>query len=262
VGAADQEDRAVGPDLRPRWAASLAHALADGCGLAAGPIDGDPDHALDCRIGARVGVDPTTNELPAARVVDSSSSSPVALPDGGVLYGAFTGYNQNRGHLVEIDAGGAIVATYPFGWDTTPAIYPHGGTYSVLTKDNTYATDPNGVDLGPYFIDSLDADLRLEWQFQSTNTKSCVIGPDGAPACVEDHPHGFEWCINAPAVDADGTVYANSEDGNVYAIEPGGRLRQTLFLSMSIGAAYTPLAFDGAGRLYTLNNGSLMVIGR
>ena len=79
--------------------------------------------------------------------------------------------------------------------------------------------------------------------------------------CTDDHPHGFEWCINAPAVDDAGTVYANSEDGWVYAIDKGGHITQRIFLDMSIGAAYTPLAIDGRGLIYTLNAGKLSVVG-
>ena len=32
----------------------------------------------------------------------------------------------------------------------------------------------------------------------------------------------FEWCVNMVAVDRDGVVYANSEDGNLYAIDRTG----------------------------------------
>src|SRR5207245_1272719 len=40
--------------------------------------------------------------------------------------------------------------------------------------------------------------------------------------------NGFEWCINAPAVDQFGNVYVNSEDGRLYAIRQGGANRQHL----------------------------------
>jgi outer membrane protein assembly factor BamB len=100
------------------------------------------------------------------------------------------------------------------------------------------------------------------WKFQSTETKSCVRQPDGSTTCVEDHPHGFEWCINAPAVDKDGTVYVNSEDGNLYAIGADGQLRDKFFLDSALGAAYTPLALDAQGRVFALNAGHLVVVGR
>jgi outer membrane protein assembly factor BamB len=253
---------ALGPDLMPKWATSLRGFLHDGCGVLI-PSDGDTMmKKFDCRPGATQGVDPATNEQPAARVIDDSSSSPVALPDGGVLYGSHTSYNGSRGHLVKLDASGHVSATYDFGWDTTPALYRHDGTYSILLKDNHYGIDADGNDLGPYFIVRLDANLNPEWRLQSTNTMSCTRVPGQADlACTDDHPHGFEWCINAPAVDRDGTVYANSEDGWVYAIGKNGQVTQRIFLDMSIGAAYTPLAIDGRGLIYTLNAGKLSVIG-
>src|SRR5262249_3473412 len=119
---------ALRPDLTPKWATSLRGFLHDGCGVII-PSDGDTmDRKFDCRPGGAMGVDPSTNEQPAARVIDDSSSSPVALPDGGVLYGTHTAYNGYRGHLVKLDATGHVVASYDFGWDTTPAIYRHDGT--------------------------------------------------------------------------------------------------------------------------------------
>jgi outer membrane protein assembly factor BamB len=101
-------------------------------------------------------------------------------------------------------------------------------------------------------------DLR----FQSTNTFSCTRQADATITCSDDHSGGFEWCINAVAVDRDGTVYANSEDGNVYAIAADGTLRDWIFLDQAIGAAYTPIALDRRGHVFALNSGHLAVIGR
>jgi hypothetical protein len=248
------------PDLALKWAASLRGHLQDGCNDDAGtfpgsllPANGTPG---GCRTGANPGVDPATNEAPAGRVTDVSSSSPVLAPDGSVLYGAFTAYNGSRGHLFRFGAGGDFAATYDFGWDLTPAIYPHDGTFSIVIKDNHY------VGGGPFYISQLSADLALEWQFQSTNTLSCQRNPDDSLTCVSDHPNGFEWCINAPAVDAIGNVYANSEDGNLYVIGQGGTLQGNLFTNLALGAAYTPLALGFDGRIYTQNDGHLFVIGQ
>jgi outer membrane protein assembly factor BamB len=254
-------------DLSTKWVRSLAKIFNDGCGGDFLPIDatdGDKVHLFDCRVGARMGVDPSTNEMPSGRAADDSSSSPVVLPDGSVLFGAFTGYNIERGHLLKLSPTGDITATFGFGWDVTPGVWVHGGTYSIIVKDNYYTFDENGADMGPYFIRQLDANLKTEWAFQSNNTKSCTRKDDGTLDCTDDHPHGFEWCINAPAIDKDGTVYGNSEDGNVYAIPQGGNPAQVkaFFTSMALGAAYTPLAIDGAGRLISLNNGKMTVIGK
>jgi hypothetical protein len=57
-------------------------------------------------------------------------------------------------------------------------------------------------------------------------------------------------------------VYANSEDGFVYAINQGGTLKQRIFLHQAIGAAYTPLAIGQTGLLYTENDGHLFVVGQ
>lgn len=257
---------AVGPDLTPRWAASLQGHLQDGCGTETLP----PTGALGgCRQGAKTGVDPATNEPPAGIVFDVSTASPVVTPDGGVLYGAYTRYNGSRGHLFRFSAGGEFLGAYPFGWDITPAIHEHDGTWSIVLKENhydvgSYCNDDElcpPAEEGPFYVTQLSPDMEVEWQFQLTNTQSCKRAEDGTVTCVEDHPTGFEWCINAPAVDREGTVYANGEDGVLYAIPQGGGEARSLFLGEAIGAAYTPLAVDGQGRIYAQNIGRLFVVG-
>lgn len=253
---------ALNPDLSTRWVTSLRNVLADGCGVNV-PADGDTmKNRRHCRPGTPVGVERVTGLAPAGRIIDGSSSSPVALPDGGVLYGSYSDYNGARGHLFKLTADGRVAATYDFGWDYTPAVWSHDGTYSIIVKDNHYNFDDMGTPLGPYYVTQLDANLRVEWRYQNTNTQSCFYDGAGQMRCTVDHPSGFEWCINAPAVDASGTVYAGGEDGVVYAIGQGGVDLGHLFLSMALGASYTPLSIDHAGRLYTQNDGKLVVVGR
>jgi hypothetical protein len=62
-------------------------------------------------------------------------------------------------------------------------------------------------------------------------------------------------------VDKNGVVYANSEDGNLYAIAQGGVEKQRIFLQLALGAAYTPLSIGPDGRIYTQNAGHLFVVG-
>jgi hypothetical protein len=183
---------AFNPDLSLKWTASIRGRIHDGCGgiLKIGVPGG-------CRAGQPSnGVDPATNEAPAGRVIDQSSSSPVVTPDGGVIYGAYTRYNYARGHMFRFDRNGTFIAAYDFGWDSTPAIYAHGGTYSIVIKDNHYdagsycdnETFCPTAPKGPYFITQLNPSMTIEWQFKNTTTDST-------------HNNGFEWCINAPAVD-------------------------------------------------------------
>jgi hypothetical protein len=263
---------AANPDLSPKWNASLRNRLNDGCNVLIPPNDTPGG----CRKGATTGVAPDTNEPPPARVIDDSTSSPVVLPDGGVLYGAYTRYNYAQGHLMKFSSTGQFLAAYLFGWDVTPGVYSHGGGYSIVTKDNHYAagsycndervcpsdrtaTTPN--DPEQYFITQLNQNLLPEWKFKNTNTLSCSRQPDGTVTCVDDHANSFEWCVNALGIDANGVVFANSEDGNLFAINQGGTLSQKMFLQLAIGAAYTPMTLGPDGKIYTQNFGHLFVVG-
>jgi len=275
---------AVNSDLTPKWWTSFRDRLNDGCNNDLGtfpgallPANGSPG---GCRTGTTPGVDPAQNTKPAARVLDDSSSSPTVAPDGSILYGAYTRYDFARGHLLKFGPAGQFLADYTFGWDSTPAIYAHNATYSIVIKDNEYGGGPGfgsycNVDSlcpprqnGPFFITQLDPNLHVEWKFQNTNNQACTRNPDGSITCVPNTsgtqwPNvGFEWCINAPVVDANGVVYANSEDGNLYAIDQGGTLKANIFLQLALGAAYTPLAIGPDGRIYTENAGHLIVVGQ
>lgn len=254
---------AVNPDLTPKWQASLQNLLNDGCGILI-PIASDTSTPNTCRPGTTVGVDPTTNAPGSGQISDEASSSPTVLPDGSILYGAITRYNQLRGHSFKFDANGNFQGAFDFGWDSTPAVYPHGGTYSIVIKDNYYDAPglycffPNTplcqpLPPGPFFITQLDANLNVEWQFQNTTIDSL-------------DPNGYEWCVNAPLVDANGVVYGNSEDGNVYSLPQGNSgvftiPQDSLFLQQAIGAAYTPLSLGPDGKVYAQNDGHLFVIG-
>jgi hypothetical protein len=257
-----------------------------------------------CRHGANFGVDPATNRAGSGRINDAGTSSPVVLPDGNVFFGAWGRYNVSRGHSFKLSGStGAILATYDFGWDDTQAVYQHDGTYSIVMKDNHYdeeegfycntlvdpatgnfiptvsrggdptivsnvVCDYTAIPAGPFYITQLNSNLSPEWKFKSSETRNCHRNPDGSITCVNDgrHPNGFEWCINAPAVDGNGSVYVESEDGNVYVLDQGNSGIFTtpkfkFFTNLAVGAAYTPFSLDPAGRLYAQNNGHLFVLG-
>jgi hypothetical protein len=111
----------------------------------------------------------------------------------------------------------------------------------------------------------LSKDLVPEWKYEDTTEESCVLGDDGTTVtCTPRDPDalGYEWCVNAPAVDKDANVVAVNEDGNVFLIGQGGVLKRQLFLNQALGAAYTPSAIDAHGRIYALNNGEMTILGK
>jgi len=254
---------AVNPDLMPKWVASLQNRLTDGCGvllpIAPKGVDNEPN---SCRYGTAVGVDPTTNARGSGAVYDQSSSTPTVLPDGSVLFAAVDNYNYSRGHLFHFDAQGNYLNAYSFGWDSTAAVYPHDGTYSIVIKDNHYPSPAycyfnnpvcTAVPDGPYYISQISPNMQVEWSFQNTTIDN-------------NHPNGYEWCVNAPAVDVNGLVYATSEDGTLYTIPQGHhgvftQWQQKIFLKEALGAAYTPLSIGPDGKVYSQNDGHLFVIG-
>jgi outer membrane protein assembly factor BamB len=246
---------AVNPDLTPKWATSLRGRFHDGCNVLL-PPNGTSG---GCRAGTTTGVSPEENLPGAGRVVDISTSSPVVAPDGSILYGAFSLYNDAQGHLMHFSADGTYLGAYQFGWDITPAIYEHDGTWSAVLKENHYGGVVHPTPA--YFITQLSPSFAVEWQTRNTTTVACGRAPDGSVGCVPVQPAGFEWCVNAPAIDANGIVYVNSEDGFLYAIAQGGAIRQKIFLQLALGAGYTPLSIGRDGRIYAQNAGHLFVIG-
>jgi hypothetical protein len=283
---------AINSNLTSKWAASLRDRFHDGCGVPFSqggtlPPNGAPG---GCRVGANYGVDPATNRPGGGRVLDDSSSTPLVAPDGSVFYGAYSRYNWAQGHLMHFSSSGAYLGAYLFGWDVTPGLFAQGSSYSIVIKENHYGSDPGACawnsnacfgsycydpafcpsdrsaqtlpgDPERYFITQLDPSLNVQWQYRATNTDSCSRHADGSVSCVSNHPNAFEWCVNAPVIDANGVVYANSEDGWLYAINQGGTLKQRIFQQLALGAAYTPTSLGADGRIYSQNAGHLFVVG-
>jgi hypothetical protein len=264
---------AVNSNLTPKWIAAYMERLNDGCNVLV-PPNGTPG---GCRTGAHTGVDPATNKKGNGRPLDDSTASPIIAPDGSIFVGAYTRYNYAQGHLLHFSSSGHFLGSFLFGWDTTPSVYSHDGTYSLVFKENHYsglgsycnddtlcppdrtANTPN--DPEAYFLTQLSSNLNVQWRWQNTNTLSCTRQTNGQVTCVSDHPNGFEFCVNAAVVDRNGVTYVNSEDGNVYVVRQGGTLREHLFLDLALGAAYTPVSMFADGKLLTQNDGQMFVVG-
>ena len=239
-------------DLSLLWSTSLQGLFDDGCNVLL-PPDGQPD---GCSIYGATGLDPTQNTLGASIVSDQASASPTVAPDGSILFGVNDGYDYGRGHLLKFDQTGIYQASYNFGWDTTPVIYPNNNTYSVILKDNhynngSYCNNPTWCPKappGPYYITQLDSNLMIQWQFKD-------------PTSIKGHLEGYEWCANALAVDVNGVVYGDNEDGNLYAIQQGATSAQNIFLQQTINAGYTPTSMGADGTIYAENAGHFIAVG-
>jgi Bacterial Ig-like domain (group 3) len=240
-------------DLSLQWSAGLNEILDDGCNILL-PLDGQPG---GCSIFGATGLDPTQNTLGSASASDEASASPVVAPDGSIFFGTNAAYNYGRGHLLKFSPQGQYLTNYDFGWDSTPAIFPNHGSYSVILKDNhynngSYCSDPRWcpkAPAGPYYVTQLDPNLNIQWQFQDVTI-------------AKGHPNGYEWCVNDAAVDANGVVYAENEDGHLYVIPQGATQVQSIFLEKSEDAGYTPVSMGPDGMVYALNAGHLVAVGQ
>jgi len=67
--------------------------------------------------------------------------------------------------------------------------------------------------------------------------------------------------VNAFVIDANGNVYANSEDGNLFKIPQNAVGVTRILQQLALGAAYTPTSMDSSGRVYSQNAGHLFVAG-
>lgn len=253
---------ALNKNLSTKWTASLRSLFTDGCGVPIGaggtmPPNGAPS---GCREGAPLGVDPQTRRNGDGRLIDNGSSTPLVAPDGSIFLAAFTAYNGFRGHTVRFSAAGQYLGAYSYGSDLTPAIHRHGSTYSLVIKDNYYVDWP-GLPRD-FYITQLSPNFDVEWRFKATNTDHCHRDDDDQVVCEPGDTGTFEWCMNAPAVDKNGTTYAISEDGWLYAIDQGGTMRDRIFLELALGAAYTPASIGPDGKVYAQNAGHLFVAGK
>jgi hypothetical protein len=87
-----------------------------------------------------------------------------------------------------------------------------------------------------------------------------------SPVHVPGEPAGarYEWCINSAAVDAaDGSVFANNEDGVLYRWDLAtNTLAEKIRLNPVSPQPYTPTIIGPDGTVYAISNATLYAIGR
>src|SRR5882672_3507301 len=89
---------AVRPDLKPKWAASFRDRLSDACGARSRSLPtirrgGTPPAWARISASSRR----RTNQPPSLEISDVLTSSPTAMPDGNIFYGAISLYNTDAG---------------------------------------------------------------------------------------------------------------------------------------------------------------------
>lgn len=175
-----------------------------------------------------------------ARIIDSSTSNPLVGPDGRVFYGGWNSNEQSDGYLYEFSANGDYLGEYPFGWDTTPGIFPDPDGdpthYHLIEKKNMYGS-------GRYYLVSINPDgMTEEWAWELPTA-------------------GRELCVNAVVIDSTGTSYLLGEDGYFYRVEFGGVNWSRIMLGPPRSVPYTPAAMSPDGTIYALHNRSFFIIG-
>jgi PhoPQ-activated pathogenicity-related protein len=219
-----------------------------------------------------------------AGLLDDSSAAPMVAPDGTVFYGTFANpFNGSRGFMLHFS--GDLSTEYTpgaFGWDDTASIVPasmvpsyHGtSSYLIMTKYNNYTSaevGPSGGDgvnliavLDPY---ATQADTRNDGDpnLQVMREVLTIAGPTPDTQFLGQTPNAVrEWCINTAVVDpGTDSVYANSEDGNLYRWNLAtNTLSQVVNLTPGLGEAYTPTMIGPDGTVYAINDATLFAVGR
>jgi hypothetical protein len=228
-------------------------------------------------------MDPRSNNLNVAGLIDVSTATPFVAPDNTVFTSVFGNpYNGSRGFLLHFAADLSTEYTPgAFGWDDTQSIVPaaavpsyHGtSSYLVFSKYNDYvaAEVPNGgagdnkvVLLDPYASEADpnndgDPNLRVMREVLS------VLGPTPDTAFTgSGYPNAVrEWCINDTAIDPfTKSALVNSEDGNLYRWDlTTNTLSQAVHISLGIGEPYTPTSIGPDGSVYVINGGTLFALG-
>jgi len=196
---------------------------------------------------------------PEARLNDSGTSSPIALPDGGAAIGGWNVSPSSEGAYFSYDSSGNVRGCYRFGWDDTMGQITLNGTTYLVGKHNHYTSGSsqcnNGIDppvnAPCYEIVLLNSVTMVkQWSYISTN--------------------GFEFCIDAPTlhktVDGSGNetgwVTAPSESGDLYQVVLSSNPpNETHFhVGAPQNAAYVPTVSIG-GPAYTINHSQVIGVG-
>ena len=201
------------------------------------PVTGSPAFAMfggDARhTGRRSGPAPAKapTEVWKVSVNGVVAGSPTIGPDG-TIYVA-----SHDGGLYAIDDKGTVKWTFKTGdrsW-STPAVAQDGTIYVGSDDDHLYAVKPDGTLKWKLRLGDCDPKGFGPESSRCDVDGGPTIGPDGTINTGGDGIHAVwadgtlrwklataEHVASTPALGADGTVYAGSEDDALYAVSPDG----------------------------------------
>lgn len=248
-------------DMSTMQQISLRDLLNDDCGVAT-PSTATTPTANACRVGTALGVDRTTGVRPGARAVHTSTSSPVALHDGGIAIGTYSPYRNEQGHLLRFGSDGAFMWASSFGWLVNPLEVERAGvggpSYELVVDHSIY-------DDGPFWmqgIDSLTGARNWSYSegFAGAGTQ-CLAKPGGKTTCLPVAGGGsYDFVVRRPARDAAGNIWTITSGGDVQQLSPSGVLLSSTHIAGGGDRMLdAPIVIDGAkvrvayrGQLFTL----------
>lgn len=285
--------------LHPLGSSFLKDHILDDCGVItpATAQPGDTQDDLHCRAGTPLGRERLTNLPVAPNGNDLANSSMTIGLDGRIYVPTYTRYDNERGHLLVLDAAGAHLGSYNFGWNQTPALnQPPGATlgateYGIVLNDSHY-------DAAPFYLTQLrnaSAPLTVEWSTTPDShrfctraeggpegesgvsctdlpvltggstgqwNRSCHTDASGAATCRAVPPGGapFDFVTRTAYITHDGHVIAARSDGLLYEFSSEGGLLSTVRIGSAMGQSDIPVSVDARGRLYAMTLGELVIV--
>lgn len=237
--------------LHPVLGVDTRGHLLNGCGVLA--FDGDDSFCSIITDGftKHVGFDPEYNRPVMLQGDEIMDNAPWIAPNGDVGVGgynggfSFGGGFDSRGSSLVFSSTGSIKAiNMEFGWEVTPTVWPHDGTFSYVQDRNLYSNFTLGV---------------------ARYSPSMKLENAGAVPLIET-ANAIDFLDVNTLVDRDGRRYGVNGDGRVYAFDADGNLVDSVVLpgddgeprSMETESGYG--ARDRAGRAYFSYAGSVYVI--
>lgn len=277
--------------MRREWTGSLRDMVLDGCGVL-DPIGamGSTDPAK-CRYGSPRGIDKVTGLMPGGGGLDLAISSPVPTPDGCVLVGTYTPYDNERGHTYKV-CGGHPEMAVNFGWNLTPGVRPSHvvrtpSEYRVIMPDSHY-------DLAPFRMIGADpiSGHSGAWTHVQPGNQKCsrsgdivdCVAVSRLPGTGQNNlmatsfsnyansgliqrsvePGGFPFVYvpRSPVITGvDEVVWTYSTDGFASMLDgETGALLERVFVDSSLVQNDVAMSQDASGRVYVGAGGGVTVL--